>query len=671
MRYVILTLFILGCSSTSSETDVPEEAAQQTDQLESASPDILDDTEGPDNAETTSDLPAEETGNACEWPISVPEDPVDVTRDKFALALFHFNIQYVVGGLSYIDENGVEQVALPGCEGWDEQRVEDWIVTQTFEPVIDFYLAHPEFKADIEFGSVLLEVLAARHPHVIEKMRTVAMRGQVELISFHYSDQLFLAFPRTDIERSIARTKELFRQHCLPLSGVVFDQEGQAGLGRQDVLVKEGYTIGVYPKNLYRHQHGDKPVWPYYKWRGGDMIIAPGGVDPVSGIKVDWMFLDDGELLAASGGADPYFAPFAQFDPANIEKWLARNEEAKAKGYHVTHISEYVRHLKARGLEQPLAPPLLDGTWQPQSTRSILRWLGGRGVVWGDAEMDNVVRTGNAIARTDLILAETFAKWATNQGIDTGPVPQLLDEALKHLLLAEVTDATGINPWAGEVRYGIMHNEASRKLSAEAITKLKAAAGKPYALINSETGDVTLLVAPPLPETSEPLQNPPFEPEIRADGRTVNTRWLKDAKAQVIVEMEFSAAMGTPAANEDFRLIEVGFPRTEDMIRYSPGLLDDEVVEHAFNEFAWPDKEFFLPLGNGLIGLGNNMWLIKDTKSVHLAARIAPDDPMIRFRDETVPLSSGVTWRFAIVTGTASDALAVARALNVWPSGVR
>jgi len=616
------------------------------------------------------DAASDAGGPACEWPIAVPEDPPDPAQTKFALVLFHFNVQYVAGGLSFVDEAGNEQSALPGSKGWDEAKVEDWIVRESFAPVIDFYLEHPTWKANIELQAYMIDILAERHPDVLDKLRTVATRGQVELMSFHYSDQLFLAFPREDLVRSIAATKETFRRHCLPLAGSVFDQEGQAGEGRQDVLVQEGYTVGVFPKNLWIHQHGDGPRWPYYRSRGGDLIVGPGSVDPASGIEVDWLFFDDGELLAPEGSVDPYFAHVAVHDPENLIAYGERIAAKEAAGFRISHVSDYVRHLKARGVEQPEAPPLLDGTWQPRSTRSILRWLGGRGG-WGATERDNEIRTGNARARTELLLAETLRDHAGEAGVDTAAADALLGAAWFDLWFAQVSDATGINPWAGEVDYGRRHNAAAERKAGEAITRLKAALGTPWVAIDSDVGAVTALADRPLPEAPTPLATPPFEPVVTAPGRTVTVEWFEDAAAGAVLEIAVSAPQSPPPAGADVRRLEVAFPRTEDRIRYSPGLLDDEVRDHSFGDFSWSDGEFFLPLGNGLLGLGDDLWLVKDTRSVHLAVRIAPDDPFVRIADDTTAPDTGTTWRFAVVEGTAAEALAVARAWNVRPFGVR
>ena len=616
---------------------------------------------------------------ACEPPGPVPEDTPDPEQTKFALAVFHFNLQYVAGGLEFIDEQGFAHNALPGSEGWGNDEVEDWIIRETFAPVIDFYLEHPEWKVNIELQALMIEVIAARFPELLDKLRTVTQRGQVELMSFHYSDQLFLAFPREDLRRSIAATRALFEQHCLPLAPSVFNQEGQAGEGRQAMLVDEGYQIGVFPKNLWRYQHGDGLRWPYYRSKGGDLIVGPGDVDPASGIEVAWLFFDDGELLAAEAGLDPYFAPIAAYDPQRLEDYEAEIEARVAAGFRIAHVSDYVRHLKARGVEQPEAPPLLDGTWQPPSTDSVHRWLGGRGLVWWPDERDNEVRTGNARDRSELLFAEALRDHAVTEGILPGEVDARLAEGWRALWLAEVSDATGINPWLGEIRYGLNHNAAALAAGEEALAALKDALGTPWALIDTGSGAVTPLDDQPMPEPP-PQVDPAFALDIVAAHREVTQLWYHIAPhaeptdavpPHFELHLSFGAAPDDSTAAGDPRLIEVGFPRTEDVIRYSPALLEDEVTDYAFDLFAWNAGEFYLPLANGLIGLGDGWWAIKDTRSCHIAARLRPDEPWIRFIDETPPADEAHHWTFLVIQGDVEAALRLANRRNVWPVGVR
>src|SRR3954452_14343120 len=113
----------------------------------------------------------------------------------------------------------------------------------------------------------MVDALAARHAGVLAKLRGLAETGQVELVSFHYSDQLFMAFPREDWARSVALTRATFAAQGLPLSTTVFCQEGQAGMGMAAAMAGAGYETLVWPKNLFSYQRGDAmPPAPHYRF---------------------------------------------------------------------------------------------------------------------------------------------------------------------------------------------------------------------------------------------------------------------------------------------------------------------------------------------------------------------------------------------------------------------
>jgi hypothetical protein len=78
----------------------------------------------------------------------------------------------------------------------------------------------------------------------------------------------------------------------------------------------------------------------------------------------------------------------------------------------------------------------------------------------------------------------------------------------------------------------------------------------------------------------------------------------------------------------------------------------------------------YLPLANGLIGLGPDLWMIKACRDVHLAARVgvSPDGDTIQFINETVPPAGDAPWRFYVLKGTAEEALQLARLLNTHPN---
>ncbi len=596
----------------------------------------------------------------------------DVTRKKFALSLFHFNIEYVIGGLEYIDAKGISTVFTGNPEnvGWTNDKVEDFIVRESFLPILQMYEKHPGWGVNLELQAYMIDVMAARHPDVLILLRKLAQRGQVELISFHYNAQFFLGFPREDQHRSLAAVKATFTKHCLPLSGVVFNQEGQAGEGRQKMLVDEGYSIGVHPKNLfyYVHQKTQNP-WPYFTSEGGDLIVGGAGVDSASGINLTWNFLDDGELRAApevSGQAlNPYFATTAAHDPARVAEFEKELADTEAGGYYMARISDYVRHLKAEKVEQKPAPALLDGTWQPKSTDSVHRWLGGRGL-WGADENDFEVRKGNYEARTQIAAVQVLAEIAQKAGKPAADQDARLAKLWKDLWRVEVSDCSGVNPWLAEVQYALDHNPLILADAKQLATELKTALGWTHARVDlaARTAEDKPAVAESWPTVDAPADVSTVT--VTVDGRTATTTWLQIAPKHWRLKVAFSAS--TPENDPFGRELKVNFPRFADIVAYSPGLMDDVVRSYPFSAFEFQDDHVWLPVPNGLIGLGNDWYVIKHARLENLAARVNVTTPTIGFWDETVRLDLAPTWQFDVLQGTAADALAVANALNIAPT---
>lgn len=601
-------------------------------------------------------------GPACTRPEVHPR-PVDPSRRRFAMTVFHFNIEYVMGGL---DGDGERYEPLCGetCAGWDNQAVEDWIVRESFAPVVDFYLEHPQWGANIEVQAYMIEVIAERFPDLLPKLRTLVARGQIELSSFHYADQLFLAFPARDLERSQAQTRAVFEATCLPLSPVVFDQEGQAGAGWLRWLAPHGYRVGIFPKNLYRYQHGsDASWWPLYADGDARMIVGPGGVDPESGVEFAWPFFDDGELLAVSGGLAPYLAPMVEYDPARLDAFAKTLSDLEARGFLVTTVSDVVAHLEAAGIEARPVPPLLDGTWQAPSTDSIHRWLGGRGQApyWPD-EQDVAVRSGNYEASLRLAAAHLAWEHLGLRGPEaTGPLPPFpFDDADRALFHAEVSDGSGVNPWAAEIYWSLDHNDAVLGFADRVLEWARARLGTPHIVVDLEEGTVrgtTELPRPAYAAAPAPLSGVTAE----GGGRSVTLTW--EAAPELPGRTRLTVRFG-PGTDPDLdRILRVTFPRSEERLRFSPGLVEDEVVDWPLSDFTLDWGEAYLPLANGLIGLGSNLWVIKHNRVEHLAARVDAAEPVIEFIDEVAPLEP-VTWVFDLVEGDAGAALAAARAIN-------
>ena len=233
-----------------------------------------------------------------------------LAQERYALAMFHYNVQYVAGGT-------VGYWSTPTAGDKDNAAIEDQIITESLAPVIDLYEKHPSWGADIEMQAYMLDVIAARHPKLLKQLQTLSNSGQLDVLSFHYSDQLFIAYPQEDWERSQDLTAATFAKHGVKLSTTVFCQEGQAGMGLAAQMQARGYRTMIWPKNLWRFQHDDTAwhpgatdpsgVQPLYEF--GDLRLVAGATgwefqEGNTDIQATWTFFDDGELLA-TGGSEP------------------------------------------------------------------------------------------------------------------------------------------------------------------------------------------------------------------------------------------------------------------------------------------------------------------------------------------------------------------------------
>jgi hypothetical protein len=617
-------------------------------------------------------------GKSCKTkqpPAFVP----DPTRKKFALSMYHFNVQYVAGGLDVTLKDGTNAVFGEMSRGWTEDKLNHWYITQPFEATLDLYLAHPGWKTDFEFQGYLLELIVNGYPRVLEKLRTLAENGQVETISIHYSDQFFTAFPRADLQKSADITKAIFDGACVPLSGVVFNQEGQDGVGKHDFMAGNGYTIDIFPTNLWLYYHQGVPRAPYYGSRGVDVVVGPGvgyrsdqplvfeTFDP--GIEVTWTYFDDGDMMAFP--LDPYFAPMSspEIIAENVARYEEKLVELEQQGFAITSVGDFVAHLKALNVPQPELPPVLDGTWQPIDTQSVWRWLGGRSAVPGNArtERDNTVRTYNYRTRTDCAAAQVLLDAANQEGKGSSALEQHMQTAWKEIMLGEVSDATGITPWIGEFDYGIVHTDNAAAAAQNVIAGALQALGWPHARIDLLAGTAEKTDSIPVPDAPLPTEAP-FPVELDAPTRTSAMSWYETGQDAFMFEITLGPAADPTGGDADNCKVTLAFPRFEDEYLYSPALLEDEVAAIDMSVFNHQTPEVYLPLANGLIGLGDGWWVVKDCREVHIAARIPnTGDKVIEFVDATADPQNGATWRFYVLKGGEAAALDFAVRLNTAP----
>ncbi|HET6582658.1 MAG TPA: hypothetical protein VFG69_04410, partial [Nannocystaceae bacterium] len=453
-----------------------------------------------------------------------PPPPVE----RYALSMFHFNVQYVAGGL----------VGFPAYRGeLRPAEVEDRIVTESLAPVLELYAAHPTWGANIEMQAYLLDVLAARHPDVLDLLRDLALGGQIEVVSFHYSDQLFIAYPQVDWARSQALAQATFTAHDVPLGTSVFCQEGQSGAAMAERMAELDYRTMVWPKNLWFEQHGEIVPAPLYRFGDVELVMGAAGAaydDGQLAIETTWTFFDDGELLATADW-NPYFPDMFHLDPASVAEYEAGLVALEDQGFVITTVRDYADAIRDRVVVAD-APPLFDGTWQPGSTNGVAKWLGDRSIWYlggPPADRDNHVRTLGYIAHRELVAAEAAAQAA---GLDARAQ---LDAAWRLLALGQVTDASGINPYRGEVEYGLAHTAEVTRIARDVIEDAKLALGLDEpAIVDPEAG--TLAAGDEDPFAGRPA-DAVVELEVVVDDpmRATSTTWERIADGHHRVAVAF------------------------------------------------------------------------------------------------------------------------------------
>ncbi|MBW1807769.1 MAG: hypothetical protein JRJ87_06200 [Deltaproteobacteria bacterium] len=583
--------------------------------------------------------------------------------EKFSLTMFHFNVQYVAGGLkgfpSGTDNNPTFDL--------DDAQVQDLIIKESFEPVLDVFLKHPAWGVTLEMQAYMVEVMLERHPEVIAKLKQLIDNGQAELVSFHYSDQMFLAYPKLDLERSFELMAPIYAQAGFSPSGTVFCQEGQFGVGMAAFAKEHDRHILVLAKNLFKYQHESdySTAAPLFTLEGVDIVLGSRSF-ATQDVEVRWSFFDDGELLATDGQA-PYMGTNFVHSQAALDQYEQRLLAEEAEGFRIAKVSEFVDWAKQNNLEQPPLPPILDGTWQPPSTNSMRRWMGGSGLFdagWA-CERDNQVLTSNVRTRHWLQVAETLvAKAESLEEIEAGQYSDMLLDCWRDALLGQVTDTTGINPFINEINYGLDHAASALACADGIITAIAPKLGGPYLMIDTKTNQITELDDWP---SDTAVDEPPFFTEddgllAIAPGRTTNFSWRVLPSGNI---HRVTVEASLPSNQE--RTLEVVFPLTLDGFYLTPGLTAADAIYYPFSEFDFQEGRISLPVANGLVGIGEDLWLVKQTSSVHIAATFLIGNESVRFIDDTLDPDTKVSWIFWIVEGNKNVAVEFADRINLHP----
>jgi hypothetical protein len=518
---------------------------------------------------------------------------------RYVLNMYHFNLQYVAG-----------------CDVCMER------VILSFEPLVDFYIAHPEYGADFEMQGMMIEYMAKKHPAVLEKFRNIVNSGQVALVSFHYSDQLLLAYPAHDQQWSIKINDKIMAENGIVRSGTIFAQEAMFSEGIANMGANNAYKVAVMTGGNYGWFQ-DSGSSPYYTCRGLKVLKDSSTVFPNSGIEAKWEFVGDGETVTSF---DPYFPvlkPYVKLCIANLDKKFKNYVD---EGYKIAKVSELIDALDAAGERPVPLKPILDTPWRPGDGSGVFQWMGEYVFPW---EEDYTLLTGNWTARSCLMAFES--KYGEQY-------PEKVEEAWRHLLEAEVSDSTGWRPMFSEIAYTKEHADAVLAIIQSIDPSLLSNAWTRPELTPENSGPVDVKISGNLKKKEIKWYSFPGQENV----------WVMDVNLERFILI-------CPG------LVSIDFPYDSEFIEYSPAMLEDEVRTISINDIK--HNPIHLGIPNGLIGLGGGSYLVRDNNYGVLALKIDIDGKKISCQALN-PTEKEIRFRFYIIKGDPQTALIWANMIN-------
>ncbi len=545
-------------------------------------------------------------------------------KPKYALSLFHFNLQYVAGDF----------------------RIENRIIRQSFLPLMKLLDQHPNWRINLEIQGWAFEVMQENHPDALALFKKLIDRRQIELTVAHYSDQFFLAYPALDMRRSIAISDQILQDLGISRSRVFVAQEIQWSPALPSMLHGK-YNVIVTSSGPHSYYRPPTPPLVRARYAGKDMLaLIGGGKKDLKNLRWTWAFFDDGEVFNTTDYRSDFFRV-----PEQEKKNIARYQKLEAEGYRFITISEFVDILKNDpDYRIPDYPYVPEGTWNMNQGGPYM-WMGRQR---SGVETDGLTRAICYRTRGRVLLAERVVEYIEKLGQRIQELREWLLKAWKHLLLSEVSDSSGWTPLLIEVRYT---EDEAHKADLIVDTMLQNLAD---ALKLRQTGyivttrDGQLQPADHIESRRLQPETPPVPVFVRAESaritckRIANGLWVLDIEAQ----------------RPEDGAVEIAFPTAESGLIYSPPGGEDAQIGIPTDTKRDP----ILALASGWIYLGDGMNLIKDTYVEHLAATWKREQQRLVFREEMNENEPVLRMRFYLLQGQPAQGRKLANALNVWPT---
>jgi hypothetical protein len=549
---------------------------------------------------------------------------VSPAQEKYAIGMFHFNLQYVAG----------------------DYRIESRIIKESLYPVLQFFEKNPKYKSDIEIQGYAIEVLSEEHPEVLSLFKKLINRGQIELVIAHYSDQFFIGYPALDLQKSIEISDKLLSDHGMKRSKVFFGQEIQWTPAYASVL-KDKYDLIVTSSDPHSYYRG-KTLPLVNVTYGKDQILGliGAGEKKLDGLEWDFAFLDDGEVFNSLDYRSNFYRV-----PEQEKLSIDRFRKLEKEGYKFVTMSELATRIKAsKGYKVPDYPFVPEGTWN-MSVCGPYMWMGRQR---SGVEKDGITRAASYRLRGEIMMTDRLVGYAASKGIEVKELQKQMTDVWKHLLLSEVSDASGWSPLLVEVQYTDNEIANAELLLKEVMSKLKVMLPlttqpmlvntrnellQPAGAINSAVASASIL------PVAFGVRAEKFESTIKKYSENL---YCLEIKCRRPLDGAVEIVFDTPASG----------------LFYSAGTGEEIAVEIPTD--LSHDPAF--TLSNGFIYLNNGFSLIKDCSVEHLAATWKVKEQKLVFREELNKNNPEMNMRFYLLKGNVDEGLALANKLNTWPS---
>jgi hypothetical protein len=565
--------------------------------------------------------------------------------------LLHFNLEFVAG----------------------EYNTYDKLLNEAFDPALDVFLDCPKWHADIEVSGMQLEYMEKNFPWMVEKLQKLNQRNQIDVICVHYSETMWPAFPLYDFRKSWSIDREIIERLHLKFSKTFFAQENFFGEGLAAVKDEFGIKNAVIPeKNYFWPYNRLNPLYPVYEMNGLNLIIRGDEKNedgswwayttPNNALKIKWTYdkCGDGEPWV---GDDPYV------NFVRSEKKIAQKKElydwGLEHGVHFTTTNEFIHEITKLGIEKPQLKPIPDGPWGLEKP-GMFQW---QGFYFSYYELDVEMRSLEYRSRAMLLAAEALMDIARSQRHNIEIYEIMLDRGWKKQINSEVSDSSGWVPTLPEMYYGIDNAITAfywgEKICRDLRTLLKLTDesidtdGKK--IISSQKADTTKI--PPIDSSYVPKE---IIPEFLGPNQSIS--WTKCENN--IYQLDFAFIHADIECGLRFRFLE-------DILQYSPALMDFELVKRPFSFYSPECTHLYLPLPNGLISLGNEWWVIKHNDCCNVTAKVDFKNRKIEFvmlmnimalgGREELGIEIDHHWKFTLLKGTPKEALSKARKINLFP----